>query len=98
LLAGLGVTVAAAAVVVGLGLLSGAASEMRGGGGAPAHPASTVATVTVEAESTVWEVAQRVAPASSGPELAAVAERIVTDNSLTSVQLHPGQVLRVIAG
>ncbi len=46
----------------------------------------------------MWEVAERVAPASSGPELAAVAERIVTDNSLTSVRLHPGQVLRVTGG
>ncbi|GAA1281198.1 hypothetical protein GCM10009609_51670 [Pseudonocardia aurantiaca] len=93
--AGLAAMAATAAVVMGLGLLAGAASEGRGGSGAPARP---VATVTVEAESTVWEVAERVAPASSGPELAAVAERIVTDNSLTTVRLRPGQVLRVTGG
>jgi hypothetical protein len=70
---------------------------MRGGAGSTG-PAGGVTTVTVEAEATVWEVARLVAPESSGPELAAVAERIVTDNSLTSVQLRPGQVLRVTSG
>jgi hypothetical protein len=96
-LAGLAATAATAAVVLGLGLLAGAASEGRGGAGSGA-PARPVATVTVEEEGTVWEVAERVAPASTGPELAAMAERIVTDNSLTTVRLHPGQVLRVTGG
>jgi hypothetical protein len=93
ILAGLGVTVVTAAAVVGLGLLAGTASH-EGAGDATAEPA----TVTVTVEPTVWEVAQRVAPAASGPELAAVAERIVTDNALDTVRLHPGQVLRVMAG
>jgi hypothetical protein len=96
-LAGLAVASVAAAVVVGLGLLAGEVADMRGGSG-PVAPVSAVTTVTVEAEGTVWEVAERVAPGSSGSELAAVAERIVTENSLTSVQLRPGQVLRVTAG
>jgi hypothetical protein len=46
----------------------------------------------------VWEVARRVALSASGAELAAVAERISTANSLASVRLHPGQVLRVPSG
>jgi hypothetical protein len=96
-LAGLVVTAAAAAVVVGLGLLAGIVShsEVRG---AAAEPVARAVAVTVDAEATVWEIARRVAPQASGPELAAVAERIVTDNSLTTVRLHPGQVLRVAAG
>jgi hypothetical protein len=55
-------------------------------------------TITVAAERTVWEVARAVAPGASGSELAALVERIVTDNSLGSVRLHPGQVLRVTVG
>lgn len=96
-LAGLAVTAAAAAVVVGLGMLAGTVSH-REVHGEVAEPAAQVVAVTVDAEATVWEVARRVAPQASGPELAAVAERIVTDNSLTTVRLHPGQVLRVAAG
>ncbi|OLT14882.1 hypothetical protein BJF78_17190 [Pseudonocardia sp. CNS-139] len=95
LLAWLGVAVAAAAVVVGLGVLSGVATQARVAA-EPVPPAVTA--VTVGAEATVWEVAERVAPAAAGPELAAVAERIVTDNSLTTVRVHPGQVLRITAG
>jgi hypothetical protein len=60
-----------------------------------AGPVDAATTVTVGSEETVWEVAQRIAPAGSGPEVAALAERLVTDNGLSSVRVHPGQVLRV---
>jgi hypothetical protein len=59
-------------------------------------------TVTVDPDadpgSTVWDVARQVAPAASGPELAALAERIVVDNGLSSVRVSPGQQLRVTVG
>lgn len=90
-LAGLAVTVAAAAVVVVLGVLADDAAAVRAAEGAPGDPV----VVTVGAERTPWEVAQRLAPGASGPELADLAEQIVTDNSLGPVPLHPGQVLRV---
>jgi hypothetical protein len=95
-LAGLVVAVVAGALVVGLGLLADAAAVTRAGeaGRAPQSPV----VVTVGAERSPWDVARRVAPGASGPELAAIAERIVTDNSLGSVPLHPGQVLRVTSG
>jgi hypothetical protein len=104
--AGMAVVLSAAAVVAGLGLVGGAAAEMRAAeAGAAAEGPVVVAaasaverTVTVEGERTVWEVARTAAPGVSGPELAALAERIVIDNSLTSVQLRPGQVLRVTVG
>jgi LysM repeat protein len=57
--------------------------------------ASSAATVTVGSEETVWEVAQEIAPAASGSDVAALAERLVTANGLSSVRVHPGQVLRV---
>ncbi|GAA1218719.1 hypothetical protein [Pseudonocardia alaniniphila] len=96
-LAATGLTVVAAAVVVGLGQLGGVVAESRADvGGGPAVAVAT--TVTVGPEATVWEVARGVAPTASGPQLAALTERIVTTNSLTSVQLHPGQVLRVPQG
>jgi hypothetical protein len=96
-LAGAGLTVVAAAVVVGLGQLGGVVAQSRAGVDAgPAEPIAT--TVTVGPEVTVWEVARGVAPSASEPQLAALTERIVTTNSLTSVQLHPGQVLRVPRG
>jgi hypothetical protein len=95
-LAAAALTVVAAAVVVGLGLLAGASAESRAVGGGSSG-AEVVSTVTVGPEATVWDFARTVAPTASGPELAAVTERIVTDNSLTSVRLHPGQVLRVSA-
>jgi hypothetical protein len=96
-LAGAGLTVVAAAVVVGLGQLGGVVAQSRAHvDGAPAVPVAT--TVTVGPEVTVWEVARGVAPSASEPQLAALTERIVTTNSLTSVQLHPGQVLRVPRG
>lgn len=108
-MAGLGVIVLAAAVVVGLGLLAGVSGSERGPasvGPAAVLPASWpspvpaqvvpgATVVTVAPGETLWDVARRVAPAASGSDLAGVAERLVTDNSLTSVRLRPGQVLRV---
>jgi hypothetical protein len=87
-LAGAAVVVVAAAVVVGLGVLADAASQSR-------EQPPAVVSVTVSEPGTVWEVAHRFAPAAEGAELAAVVERIVTTNSLTSVQVRPGQVLRI---
>jgi hypothetical protein len=95
-LAAAGLTVVAAAVVVGLGQLGGVVAQSRADVGGPARAVAT--TVTVGPEATVWEVARGVAPAASGAQVAALTERIVTANSLTSVQLHPGQVLRVPVG
>jgi hypothetical protein len=96
-LAATGLTVVAAAVVVGLGQLGGVVAQSRADvGGGPAVAVAT--TVTVGPEATVFEVARGVAPTASEPQLAALTERIVTANSLTSVQLHPGQVLRVPQG
>jgi hypothetical protein len=96
-LAGLVVAVVAGALVVGLGLLADAAAVTRAGEQAGRAPHAPV-VVTVGAERSPWDVARRVAPGASGPELAALAERIVTDNSLGPVPLHPGQVLRVTSG
>jgi len=95
--AGIAVTVVAAAAVVVLGVLADSASAVRAAEESVRAPQGTV-VVTVGAERTPWEVAQRLAPGASGPELADLAERIVTDNSLGSVPLHPGQVLRVTSG
>jgi hypothetical protein len=73
---------------------TGAALAFSASSTAPST-AFSATTVTVGSEETVWEVAQRVAPAASGPEVAALAERLVTGNGLSSVRVHPGQVLRV---
>ena len=105
------VTALMAAVATGvvlLGLLADTVSDARATArstvGAPAEIATaeaasrvtaTADVITVEDEATVWDVAERLAPSASGPELAATAERLVTDNGLTSVRVHPGQVLRV---
>jgi hypothetical protein len=97
IVAGLAVTVVAGAVVVALGLLVDAAAAARAGDGEARAPQVPV-IVMIDAERTPWDVARRVAPGASGPELAALAERIVTDNSLGPVPLHPGQVLRVTPG
>jgi hypothetical protein len=51
--------------------------------------------VTAGRGETVWDVAARIAPERPGPEVAAVAERIVVENELRSARLEPGQVLRV---
>jgi hypothetical protein len=95
-LAGLVVAVAAGVVVVGLGVLVDTAAAARAG--EAARVAQDRAVVTVGVERTPWDVARRVAPAASGPELAALAEQIVTENSLAPVPLQPGQVLRVTSG
>jgi hypothetical protein len=95
-LAGLAVTVAAAAVVVGLGVLADSAAAVRAAERSVSAPQGTV-VVTVRDERSAWDVARRIAPGASGPEVATLAERIVTENSLGSVPLHPGQVLRVTA-
>jgi len=52
-------------------------------------------TVTVTTATTVWDVADRVAPGASGPERAALVDRIVAANALTSMRVAPGTVLRV---
>ena len=89
----LGLVAASAAVVVALGLLARAAEPAS----APVRPAAPV-VVTAGPGETVWDVAARLAPGRPGAEVAAVAERIVADNSLDSVRLEPGQVLRVAGG
>jgi hypothetical protein len=101
--AGLALAAASAAAVVALGLLARLAEPAPAASVAP--PSALVAVrpvtpvvVTAEPGETVWEVASRVAPELSGPGRAALAERIVADNALTSVRLAPGQVLRVAVG
>lgn len=89
--AGVALAAGVAVAVAGLGLLGGGAAQWR------ADAAGAVA-VTVGAERTVWEVARRSAPGADGAELAVLVERIVTENSLGSVRLRPGQVLRVTVG
>ena len=96
ILAGVGVVVAAATVVVGLGVLAGAAGQARAGSVEPVAAGPVLVTVT--ASETVWDVARRVEPAAGGPRLAQLVERIVTENSLRSLAVAPGQVLRVPAG
>jgi hypothetical protein len=96
-LAGLALAVVAAAAVFGLGVLADSAAAVRAAEEAVRSPGGTI-VVTVGVERTPGDVARRLAPAASGPELTALAERIVTDNSLGSVPLRPGQVLRVTAG
>lgn len=96
-LAAVALAVVAAAVVVGLGLLAGAVERARTDAAAQPPPPVTL-TVTVTDEGTVFDLARAFGPERSGAELSAVAERIVIGNSLTSVQLHPGQVLQVPVG
>jgi nucleoid-associated protein YgaU len=90
----------AAAVVVGLGqllVLAGPADPASAAvqAGTASAPEPTAAMVTVGAERTVWDLARRLEPAAAGPRHAVLAERIVVLNHLTSVELRPGQVLRV---
>lgn len=102
---GVCVVVSAAAVVV-LGLLADVAGGPPVGPGGPVGvvgPSGAVGPVapvemTARPGDSVWDVAHRASPAASGPQRAAVAERIVAENSLTSVRLRPGQVVRVGAG
>jgi hypothetical protein len=74
--------VASAAAVFGLGLLADAAREAR--------VPSTVGTVQVRGEESLWQVARRAAP-SADP--GAVAARIVELNDLGSPSVQAGQVL-----
>ena len=96
-LAGVAATAAAAAVVVVLGVVADSAAAVRAGEQAVGAPQGSI-VVTVGVERTPWDVAHRIAPGASGPQVAELAERIVTDNSLGSVPLRPGQVLRVTSG
>jgi hypothetical protein len=92
-----GLMVATAVAVFGLGLLADVVSGARAE--APAVVvAGPVVTITVTDQATVWEVAERVLPGAPGAEVAAVAERIVADNALSSARVHRGQVLRVTTG
>jgi hypothetical protein len=88
---GLAVVLAAAAVVFGLGRVADAAAHAR----VSAAPVAAEVTITVDAPGTVWDVADGVAPGASGPERAAMVDRIVAANSLVSVTVRPGEVLRV---
>jgi hypothetical protein len=98
LLAGVLVVVVAAAVVVGLGQLLALREAGAAGGPAPAAQSRVVGVVTVDAEQTVWDVAQRLEPGAAGPRRAELAERIAEANALTSVELRPGQMLWVPSG
>jgi hypothetical protein len=107
-LGGVALTLASATVVVMLGLVAAAGQPTMSVASTPGSSVSAAsaggvggqapAVVTAAPGETVWEVADRVAPGLSGAERAAFAERIVTDNRLTSVRLQPGQVLRVPGG
>ena len=96
--AGLAVMAASATAVIALGLLAQIAGQsLEPAADAPRPPASSI-LVTAQPGETVWEVAARVAPGRSGPEVAALAERIAVENALSSARLGSGQVLRVPAG
>ncbi|MDT7552951.1 MAG: hypothetical protein QOI16_1487, partial [Pseudonocardiales bacterium] len=73
---GLAVVLAAAAVVFGLGRVADAAAHAR----VSAAPVAAEVTITVDAPGTVWDVADGVAPGASGPERAAMVDRIVAAN------------------
>ena len=85
---------AAAAVVVGLGRVADLTAQSRATEMPVAAQVADV-TVTVTTPGTVWDVADRVAPGASGPQRAALVDRIVVANSLTSLRVEPGAVLRV---
>jgi hypothetical protein len=86
---------ASATAVIALGLLAQIAGRsVEPAADAPRPPASSI-LVTAQPGETVWEVAVRVAPGRSGPEVAALAERIAVENALSSARLGSGQVLRV---
>jgi hypothetical protein len=88
---GFAVVLAAAAVVFGLGRVADAAAHARVSGA----PVVAEVAVTVDAPGTVWDVADGVAPGASGPERAAMVDRIVAADSLVSITVRPGEVLRV---
>lgn len=98
--AGVLATLVTVAVVVGLGLLADAASAARTPSPSMvAVPSEITAAsdiaVTVGAGESLGDVARRAAP---GVETSVVVGRIVAANSLTSIQVWPGQVLRVPVG
>lgn len=93
-MAGLALVLAAAAVVVGLGRVADLTAQARVQA-APAVSQAAEVIVTVAAPGTVWDVADGVVPGASGPQRAALVDRIVVANSLTSMRVRPGQVLRV---
>ena len=107
LLAGLALVLVAAAVVVGLGRIADVAAQSRAAEAPAVSQVDQVGqvtvgrvgvggvTVTVTTAGTVWDVADRVAPGASGPERAALVDRIVAANALTSMRVAPGTVLRV---
>jgi F0F1-type ATP synthase membrane subunit c/vacuolar-type H+-ATPase subunit K len=88
--AGLAVTLASTAVVVGLGLIADAAGTAAARSTVP----DGTRLVVTGLSDTAWDVARRVAPEA---DAAAVVERILADNGLTSVALEPGRTLRVPA-
>jgi hypothetical protein len=106
-LAGLALVLVAAAVVVGLGRIADVAAQSRAAEAPAVSQVDQVGqvtvgrvgvggvTVTVTTAGTVWDVADRVAPGASGPERAALVDRIVAANALTSMRVAPGTVLRV---
>jgi hypothetical protein len=91
IVAGFAVALVAGAVVFGLGWLADAASHARG----PAAPVAAEVTVTVDAPGTVWDIVDGVAPNATGPQRAAMVDRVVVVNSLATVRVWPGEVLRV---
>jgi hypothetical protein len=91
IVAGFAVSLVAAAVVFGLGRVADAASHAR----AAAVPVVAEVTVTVDAPGTVWDIVDGVVPSADGPERAAMVDRIVAVNALTSFRVWPGEVLRV---
>lgn len=109
MVAGVGLVVVAALVVVSLGLVADAVAAARPAGSAALPgPSGTSAPsvaagtsgggeriVTVDAPGTVWDLAGRIEPGATREERAALVGRIVTVNALVNPQVHPGEVLRV---
>lgn len=98
MVAGVGLVVVAALVVVSLGLLADAVAAARPAGSAALPGPSSVGgerIVTVDAPGTVWDLAGRIEPGATREERAALVGRIVTVNALVDPQVHPGEVLRV---
>ncbi|HEY0814441.1 MAG TPA: hypothetical protein VGE11_14275, partial [Pseudonocardia sp.] len=97
IVAGFVVALVTAAVVFGLGRVADAVSHAREPVAPEVAEVAEVAevTVAVDAPGTVWDVADGVAPNATGPQRAAMVDRIVVANSLTSLRVRPGEVLRV---
>ncbi len=81
-------------VVLSLAIVLGSVVSSNAGAGTESSPskADTFITVTVAPGDTVWTLASRVA--SSG-DVRALANEIITVNSLSSVDLAAGQKLRI---